>query len=73
MEDVELYTKLATLPDNIKSEVMDFIDFLLNKSITIQQKNTAPKARFGSGRGLFKIKEGFDEPLEDFESYMNHE
>ena len=67
MEDVELYTKLATLPDNLKSEVMDFIDFLLNKSSTIQQKSIAPKARFGSGRGLFKMKEGFDEPLKDFE------
>jgi hypothetical protein len=26
-----LYTKLSHLPENLKSEVSDFIDFLLNK------------------------------------------
>ena len=25
---------------------------------------------FGSGRGLFKIADDFDEPLEDFDPYM---
>jgi len=29
-----------------------------------------PRPVFGSGRGLFKIAEDFDDPLEDFEPYM---
>ncbi len=29
-----------------------------------------PRPVFGSGRGLLKIADDFDEPLEDFEPYM---
>lgn len=33
MTDVQLYTKLSELPQNLKSEVSDFIDFLKYKSV----------------------------------------
>jgi len=29
-----------------------------------------PRARFGSGQGIFRMEPGFDEPLEDFKEYM---
>lgn len=29
-----------------------------------------PKARFGSGKGTFRMAADFDEPLEDFKQYM---
>jgi prevent-host-death family protein len=29
-----------------------------------------PKARFGSGKGTFRMAPDFDEPLEDFKQYM---
>lgn len=29
-----------------------------------------PKPRFGSARGLIKMSDDFDEPLEDFEEHM---
>lgn len=29
-----------------------------------------PRPVFGSGRGILKIADDFDEPLEDFEPYM---
>lgn len=29
------------------------------------------KPRFGSARGLIRMKEDFDEPLEDFEEYLS--
>ncbi len=32
--------------------------------------NEEPKPIFGSAKGLIEISEDFDEPLEDFEEYM---
>ena len=34
MDNVYLYSKLATLPDNMRAEVSDFIDYLLSKAVT---------------------------------------
>jgi hypothetical protein len=71
MDNVLLYSKLATLPESMKSEVSDFIDFLINKArkenLTIHNQ----KPKFGSGKGNFKMKPGFDDPMEDFKDYMN--
>ena len=71
MENVILYTKLATLPENLKSEVSDFIDFLLSKEIKDKKNTSIPKPKFGSAKGMFKMNDDFDEPLEDFKDYMN--
>lgn len=68
MENDFLSEKVAKLPANLKSEVNDFVDFLLAKSL--QAKNTCNKPVFGSGKGMFKMKPDFDEPLEDFKEYM---
>ena len=67
MDNILLYNKLSALPDNLKSEVGDFIDFLATKAKKSGQKN---KPRFGSGKDMFIMKPGFDEPLEDFKEYM---
>ena len=62
-----LYQKLATLPENLKVEVDHFIDFLKSKANDNPKK---VKPKFGSGKGMFKMKPGFDEPLDDFKDYM---
>ena len=62
-----LYKKIASLSDELKSEVENFIDFLKSKSES-KEANHIPK--FRSGRGLFIIKDDFDEPLDDFKEYM---
>lgn len=67
MDNLLLYSKLAALPDNLKMEVDDFIDFLITKNERQFKRN---KPTFGSGKGIFVIKPGFDEPLEDFKDYM---
>jgi hypothetical protein len=69
MDNLLLYNKLASLPDNLKTEVGDFIDFL--KSKNKKEKPESNKAKFGSGKGMFVMMPGFDEPLEDFKEYMN--
>lgn len=65
MDNILLYTKLSNLPDNMKSEVSNFIDSLLNKN----KKPLKTKPKFGSARGMFKMKKNFDAPIEDFKEY----
>lgn len=67
MDNLLLYSKLASLPDDLKSEVSDFIDFLATKAKE-KQKKIRPK--FGNGKGMFVMKPGFDQPLDDFKEYM---
>ncbi len=67
MEQFHLYTKISYLPTDLKSEVNDFVDFLLNK-----RKKEIPikKPKFGSAKGEIIISADFDEPLDDFKEYM---
>ena len=66
-----LYNKLSALPENLKKEVVNYIDLLIAKSNQdIPSSNTVPKAKFGSGKGMFIMHEGFDDPLDDFKEYM---
>ena len=67
MTTAQLYSKLEMLPDSLKSEVNDFIDFLILKSKKSAKTN---KPQFGSARGFYKISDDFDEPLKDFKEYM---
>lgn len=68
MDNAMPYKKFSQLPANLQQEVMDFIDFLLKRSKG--QKNK-PKPEFGSGKGMFVMKEDFDVPLDDFNEYMS--
>jgi len=67
MEKIQLYTKIGYLPDELKSEVNDFVDFLLSK-----KKNEIRKKQpiYGCAKGQIFISADFDEPLEDFKEYM---
>ena len=69
MTNIQLYTQISSLPDNLKKEVADFVKSLMNKSNKKQHQN--PKERkLGLAKGLIKIAPDFDEPLEDFKEYM---
>ena len=67
MITTQLYTKLDMLPDSLKKEVDDFIEFLLLKSKKVTDLNV-PK--FGSAKGFYQMADDFDEPLDDFKEYM---
>lgn len=68
MSDVELLKKVSELPENLKEEVDNYINFLLQK----QAETDLPKKplRFGMMRGTFVMSDDFDEPLDDFKDYM---
>lgn len=66
MDNTLLYSKLSHLPDNLKSEVANFIDFLMSKN-----KNPSKnKPKFGSAKGMFRMKKNFEDPIEDFKDYQ---
>lgn len=69
----QLLHKYELLPQKMKKEVQDFIEFLLEKAKTEQKHVTNENSRakkyrsgFGSLKGKIKISEDFDEPLKDF-------
>jgi len=66
MDNLLLYSKLANLPDSMKSEVSNFIDFLMTKNKT----HATQKPEFGSAKGMFKMKKNFDDPIDDFKDYQ---
>lgn len=67
MNSLLLYNKLNALPAALQLEVADFIEFLAKK-----YHHEIPDTRpvFGSGSGFFSMKPDFDEPLGDFQDYM---
>jgi len=70
MDNSLLYKKLNALPESMKAEVADFIEFLESKVKKKQYQNiSVSKPKFGSAKGLFTIKKDFDEPLDDFKDY----
>ena len=69
MTDLRLYTKIASLPDYLKSEVVDFIEFLETKKQKEKIKNKKGRV-FGYAKGKITLKPGFDDPIEDFKDYI---
>lgn len=67
MENTQLFAKISSLPSEIKSEVNDFIDFLLTKR---KKKMVKKKPKFGCAKGQIYISPDFDDPLDDFKDYM---
>ena len=70
MRDILLYQKLSSLPEQLKAEVSDFIDFLAARAKKEIKIENVHKAKFGSGKGMFIMSKDFDGPLEDFKDYM---
>jgi len=68
MSDIQIYTKLSSLPSDMKTEVSDFIDFLKSK-INKKSKNETIRIP-GKAKGLIQMKENFDDPIEGFNDYL---
>jgi hypothetical protein len=67
MTDIQLYTKLADLPTELKKRVSDYIDSLMAKETSI---NKNQKRKAGLGKGLISINDNFNDPIEGFEDYL---
>jgi Protein of unknown function (DUF2281) len=66
--ETKLYCNISKLSDELKTQVTDYVEFLLQKEGVNKRK---PKPEFGSRKGLIGyMSDDFDEPLEDFKEYM---
>ena len=70
MENLACDTKFNALPENLKKQVIDYIDFLFEKKQKNKKADKPKTPKFGSCKGMFEMAPDFDEPLEDFKEYM---
>lgn len=69
MTDLQLYKEIESLPEELKKQVSDFVEFLKQKTKRSSVKTKTRKA--GIAKGYFgKMSDDFDEPLEEFKDYM---
>ena len=63
-------SKFYNLNSDLRQEVLDFIDFLLEKQK--KQATESPKrpSNFGNAKGQVFMSDDFNEPLEEFKEYM---
>lgn len=70
--------KLEELPESLQTEVLHYIEFLLDKhakeALKSQQEGLEKQAEkqhgYGSWVGQIIMSDDFDEPLEDLKDYM---
>ena len=67
MKNQSAFIKLNSLPDKLKTQALEFIDSLYQKSKNSKKKKH-PKAGFLKGKLI--IEKGFEEPLNDFKEYV---
>ena len=67
MSDVQLHSRIDSLPEDLKKQVADFVAFLETKSYATKKKKDR---KFGYAKGFFKMADNFDDPLDDFKDYM---
>ena len=66
MTDIQLSKQIASLPKDLKKEVLDFIDFLKSKT---KSGKKIKERKFGCAKDFFKLSPDFDAPLDDFKEY----
>ncbi|MDQ3087265.1 MAG: DUF2281 domain-containing protein [Acidobacteriota bacterium] len=71
MTEQTLIQEIHTLPENLKLEVLHFIQSLKQKQTEkTELEKPRKKRKAGSAKGMFVMADDFDEPLEDFAEYM---
>lgn len=67
-EEKAILAQIQQLPEQLKQEVLHYVEFLQAK---YNVQNGKPKKRkAGSAKGKFKLAPDFDSPLEDSKEYM---
>ena len=66
--------KLEELPESLQTEVLHYIEFLIEKQAknSTQEKPTKKRRVAGTMKGMFvlPLPDDFDEPLEGMKEYM---
>jgi hypothetical protein len=68
MEEKLILSQIQQLPEQLRQEVLHYIEFLQTKYNAKNRKSRNRKA--GSAKDKYKLAPDFDAPLEDFKEYM---
>jgi len=72
--DTALWKTISKMPEHLKTELLHYAEYLMEKqaNITHSDQTLEKKRRSGILKGTFvlPLPEDFDEPLEDFQDYM---
>jgi Protein of unknown function (DUF2281) len=68
MSNTQLYRQLISLTPTMQQEVETYINYLKFKEVMPPAANK--KRQAGLAKGMIKMLDGFDEPLDDFKEYM---
>ena len=69
MSTQDQFIQISSLPEDVRKQVLDFIEFLMQRKGTSEE---APKKKRIAGlmKGQIHIPDDFDAPLDDFKEYM---
>jgi hypothetical protein len=69
MSSKDQYIQISSLPEDIRKQVLDFIDFLMKRKARDPEP---PNKRRVAGlmKGQIHVPADFDEPLDDLKEYM---
>jgi hypothetical protein len=66
MDAPDEYIQLSSLPEDVRKQVLDFIDLLMKRRED-KPKEPQPKKRpIGMFKGKIRMADDFDAPLDDF-------
>ena len=66
-----ILSNIYQLPENMKLEVLHFVEFLKKRSLPQENAVISKHTRkAGSAKGKYKMANDFNAPLEDFKEYM---
>lgn len=71
--DTALWQVVINMPDALKTELLHYAEYLLNKYpqiIPIDKPTEQQQHGYGSWAGHIFMSSDFDEPLEELEEYM---
>lgn len=64
------YIQLSSLPEDVRKQVLDFIEFLMQKKEEPARTSEPKKRPIGMFKGKIRMADDFDAPLDDFKDYM---
>ncbi|MBV6405548.1 MAG: DUF2281 domain-containing protein [Flavobacteriales bacterium] len=70
MASAHNYIQLSSLPEDVRQQVLDFIEFLMRRRQGNEPKEKRKTPVPGLAKGMVTVPADFDAPLDDFKEYM---
>ena len=64
------YTQLSSLPEDVRQQVLDFIEFLMRRKLGGEHDGKRKTPVPGLAKGMVTVPDDFDAPLDDFKECM---